>query len=363
VGFRQRRPFTPPRPVRSRFFMSPCGSISVRRVAPPSNARSSLTATLGWRALRVAVFSMSCVAVLASSPFASAAAGSGAPPHRFTSSTFEEKAEFSLPASNGYRLKVSGEVDEHGSSDVTFEATRGNTSASYFARGSVTERGMHASLGALGMVSLRFHLAKKHPIGKNSRRCFGYGGPAAETRLGALVGTVRFRGEQGYTEVLAHRVHGGIHETVTCSNDEFGSGKPQSPNAVLLNAESPSKGLVFEATTYPGEWIQSGNTRLSGPDLFVLVAGEKREGVEILRLVIATATKSDFTYDSTLTSATVTPPPPFTGSATFSRATDGSTSWTGSLSAPVPGLGLVALVEPRLKGELETRSKFFESLE
>ena len=108
---------------------------------------------------------------------------------------------------------------------------------------------------------------------------------------------------------------------------------------------------------------QNRHARLGGPDIFVVLAGERREGVSILRFVFAKGPKRDFAYDGALGSATVAPPPPFSGSGSFLRHADGSTSWTGSLSAPVPGLGQVSLVEPGLSGELETRAQLFESLE
>ncbi|MGV1047047.1 MAG: hypothetical protein ACOYD4_00775 [Solirubrobacterales bacterium] len=311
-----------------------------------------------------------CLTVFGLAAVATAAASPTVVPRpsrtRLNSSTFTERAEFTLHASNGYRIVVSGEVEGQRQSSITLTAARGATSASYIAEGRVTENGMHASFGRLGAISLRFHLAQKHRIGENLDRCFGGGGPAAESRLGSLVGTVRFRGEHDYTKVLAHRVQGGIHESVTCGHDPFGPVAPQAPKAVLLSAQTPdhrSDSISFEATTYPREWIKTGNPLRGGPDLFVALTGERSEGMLILRFVLAKGPKSDFTYDSALSSATVTPPPPFSGSGSFLRGADGSTSWTGSLSAPVPGLGQVSLVEPGLTGELETRAQLFESLE
>jgi hypothetical protein len=57
----------------------------------------------------------------------------------------------------------------------------------------------------------------------------------------------------------------------------------------------------------------------------------------------------------------VQPPSPFTGSGDFLRNADGSTSWTGSLAVPIPGLGTVKLTGG--KAELATVAEGLNSLE
>ena len=49
--------------------------------------------------------------------------------------------------------------------------------------------------------------------------------------------------------------------------------------------------------------------------------------------------KNAFSFDSGLTAATVTPPRPFCGSATYCRGCEPGSQWTGDLSVLLPGIG------------------------
>jgi hypothetical protein len=51
-------------------------------------------------------------------------------------------------------------------------------------------------------------------------------------------------------------------------------------------------------------------------------------------------------------SASVDPPRPFTGSATFQQESSKNFSWTGDLSAELPGIGDVALAGPDFESAL-----------
>ena len=72
---------------------------------------------------------------------------------------------------------------------------------------------------------------------------------------------------------------------------------------------------------------------------------EKAGRVEILRSAFAKGPAGSFTYDDGLTEASVDPPAPFSGSATY---TEGSPStWVGDLAMKVPGKrGKIALAGP-----------------
>ncbi len=54
-----------------------------------------------------------------------------------------------------------------------------------------------------------------------------------------------------------------------------------------------------------------------------------------------------------LAGATVQPPKPFVGTASFNRNADGSTEWLGTLSVALPGVGSIALVGPTFTAKLE----------
>jgi hypothetical protein len=75
----------------------------------------------------------------------------------------------------------------------------------------------------------------------------------------------------------------------------------------------------------------------------------------VFRGVFVRASPATLVADSSLGSAGVTPPPPFSGSASFRRGPTGAKSWTGSLAVSFPGAPNVSLTDPRFKTQL-TRS-------
>jgi hypothetical protein len=66
--------------------------------------------------------------------------------------------------------------------------------------------------------------------------------------------------------------------------------------------------------------------------------GEEREGVAVARGVQMAAGSGAFRWDLEKGTATLRPPAPFTGSATFTRhGNDGHGTWKGSLGMPIFG--------------------------
>jgi hypothetical protein len=95
--------------------------------------------------------------------------------------------------------------------------------------------------------------------------------------------------------------------------------------------------------------------------LFLAGAGEKMGQMRNLRFAVALSGPESFAFDEALNSATVSPPVPFTGSGSFLRNPDGSTSWTGTLAVDLPGLGSVPLTGG--KAELATVATQLKQLE
>jgi hypothetical protein len=66
-----------------------------------------------------------------------------------------------------------------------------------------------------------------------------------------------------------------------------------------------------------------------------------------------------------LSSATVSSPEPFAGTASFKRNADGSTDWFGTLSVALPGIESTALTGPTFTANLampRTEQEFSELL-
>lgn len=270
---------------------------------------------------------------------------------RASSATFEKKVELSLAGSNGYRVTVSGEPLKGLSNLVMVSAETPHASVTYIAPGHVSETSMRANLVALGRIRLKYHPLGKAPLKDIPERCFIGGSSESRTRaIAPPHGIVRFRGEGGYTSVVAHRARGAIHEKLTCGEPRETHSHDRS-HFPLLVADSKD-GPLFSA----GHQISSSSltgTPNGGKIGFLALEFQRDRRIQIFRVAGVNGPPDDFTYDSALTTATVTPPPPFSGSAQFERLPDGSTSWTGSLSVDFPGRGPVPLTGPFTKAELE----------
>jgi hypothetical protein len=270
--------------------------------------------------------------------------------------------EFSVAAGNGYRIAVSGEVgtNRNAPDDVTLSASRGDVSVNYLGHGKLTSSQMTASFGRFGRFSVRFRPSGKVRRVTVPKACVKDRPPVVMARLGTYVGTIRFEGEGGYTKVLAHRADGGIGDPLAIKPKlecERGSVAAQIREAQTIrlsaNAKTPEGGIDFGAWAGPALPINSGPSTVPGdPYTFLAVAIQRAGGVSIVRSVAATAPAADFVFDSTLDAATVAPPVPFSGSATFQRNADGTIGWTGSLAVSFPGMPDVPLVGPRFEESL-----------
>jgi hypothetical protein len=89
-----------------------------------------------------------------------------------------------------------------------------------------------------------------------------------------------------------------------------------------------------------------------GTYTFLALAVERAKGVDIIRIAGASAPSGDFVFDNAFSSATLTPPAPFSGSAIFQRNADGTISWAGSLAVSFPGMPDVPLVGPQFETTL-----------
>jgi hypothetical protein len=276
-------------------------------------------------------------------------------------------AEFTVRASNGYRIRVSGSPSRTDVPEaIQISAQSPSATVVYTTIGSITSAGITASLGHLGKFSLRFRPSGRIRRLKVPKSCLKRRPPVVKARLGTFVGTIRFRGERGYTAVSTHRVKGGIGDPLAIGSEKLeceGSGAGRTEQGpVVLTALPRRDGPHFIATTDRSVATAASLSATSGGEerfvpgkgdrLFIASLAETRKEMLIFRIVAAAGPAGDFSFDNALNAATVTPPSPFTGSGLFGRNADGSTSWLGSLSVSVPGLGQVQLTGPNFKSQL-----------
>lgn len=261
---------------------------------------------------------------------------------------------FQLTAGDGYKITVGG-----------YDATAVITAAkpdpahgrfawsTYVARGRVSPTAIHAGFGALGRVDMRFRGSGPFTYGKRHHHCVG--ADRYRIRRGAFVGSVRFRGEGGYVSTRAHRVKGKI---VT----------PRSLNCFDSLFEEPERGggkhgaKSRPKVTRLYSFLRSGLTAIflsaaerGGKARFVAEMEQTVGSLGVIRGVLVRASPATFAASGTLSSAGITPPPPFSGSGLFQRGPTGKKSLTGSLAVSFLGAPNVPLTDPRFKIQL-TRS-------
>lgn len=250
-------------------------------------------------------------------------------------------AEFHLFAPGGYRIQVSA-IGRF----VSLGVSKGQAFTDYSTRGVVSSRRIEAHFADLGDISVRFRAS-----GKASRVTLP--SPPCRTatrftsRLGQFSGEIRFSGENDYLALDAQRAKGAVvnQTTVKCrhakaphhhrSVHHHRHPEPKTP-ALLATGHSSQRGAAkffsIEAAPEP-----------NGKDIAFALVSEKHAAVNVDHMAIGFFATSSFTFDTTLSSAQVSLPAPFSGSATFQRNPDGSTSWTGSLAASFPGAESVPL--------------------
>jgi hypothetical protein len=262
-----------------------------------------------------------------------------------------------LPVSHGYRIEVGGyDTTAFVSASRSVGTPRRlEATSTYIARGKVSTTSMKASFGSLGHVSLRFHPTGPATRTRPRRHCLG---PDHYTiRPGVFVGTVRFRGENGYATAEAHRVKGKsvtppelvCFDSIDSILREFGLGNPskkKKPKVTRLRAgwREAVRAVFLEAS------------RKRDKATFV-AAREVTEGkLAIYRSAYVKAPAATFGAQSSLSQATFKPPAPFSGAGLFRRdPQSGAKLWSGSLAVSFPGEPDVPLTGPQFKTQL-TRS-------
>ncbi|HET6571065.1 MAG TPA: hypothetical protein VFG58_06220 [Solirubrobacterales bacterium] len=243
----------------------------------------------------------------------------------------------------------------------------------YLAHGRVTPRSIEASFGDRGRIAMRFRPNGRKLHATRKAGCRRPNG-AVIANLGSFHGELRFRGEGGFTSVEAHRIPGrsvNLRGLLACL-----LGISPKSDAALPPAHAPLgihlPGLVAErAALRDGPNVPAVPTHPSGgPRSTTLVANRKEalarivfaaqvrgdgrprflavdqasEGsLGIVRLAYVRGDASAFAFDDILSSATVSPPPPFQGSAGLRRGPGNAKSWSGSLAVSFLGMPGVPL--------------------
>lgn len=226
---------------------------------------------------------------------------------------------FRVAGTNGYKVEIYAQDDQQYGPSVLISFWNRTTETTYQAPGVIDADGYSASFGRFGFVDVHYEEGKPRLV-KDCR------GRKQKEGDGRFTGTIEFHGEEHFSEAdypwfEARQVS--QYESICWVVGE-GGGK-----GARLD------GLSRYATTKAFANGKRGRVR------FQATAQNKLGPLIIYRSLQAFGPQKDFVWSPRLTSARVTPPAPFHGSASFHLKKEKGNfelgRWSGHLSVDFPG--------------------------
>jgi hypothetical protein len=255
----------------------------------------------------------------------------------------ERIRQLTIKGTHGFRItvtRISGRVE--------LTASNGNTAAIYVVRSAKnpTDR-IQATFPGLGEVSVRFD-----PSGRAPRAPGGFCGSRPGFRQnGIFRGSIRFEGEQGFTRINVGSAPGSV----------FGSFKEVCKGSRGSDSEMPPDYLLEEKARSRGGttvFVAMKSSDALSPDpsaRYFASHWERQYGMLSVRVASAQADRDTFATGGSPfrpESATLTPPAPFSGTASFQASPGALAKWEGTLAVELPGIGTVPLTGPQFRPKL-----------
>jgi hypothetical protein len=273
--------------------------------------------------------------VLTISPVASAEAGDFIWPA-------ERRSQLTVQGTRGFEVtiqRVAGHVELYASS--------GQAAAIYVVRSEdAPGNGIEAAFPGRGRISVRFH-----PSGPVKREPAFCGDRAPVRQNGVFSGVIRFAGEREFTRVAVENGRGFVYHSFKEVCKDGDDGDSRSPPFYFLqeSARSGGRETSFTATKPIDE------TAFGESASYFASQNERRHGMLIARIAVANAASETFAIaglPNRPESATIAPPHPFSGTASFHASPGGRAEWEGTLAVDLPGAGTVKLTGPLFRPEL-----------
>lgn len=280
----------------------------------------------------------------------SAPAASASPAATPAAEAPEVAVEFELAAGHGLRAQLENFGDE-----IALAIYGHHQYVLYSVKGEISPSGVVAKFGALGEIAVTFKPTKTISSQEPPKGCQG---DPQTNREGIFSGTIELSGEREYVRLDATEAKGEMQVLPrwSCGPRQGKNNSPSPPtithraaterDVATLKASSRSSRSGFSVAATRGP---------KGRGITIFSAGvqERREAMKIVRLAFLTAPPSTFLFDHAAGTATVRPPWPFSGSASFKRRRGGPPAWTGSLKVALLGVDPVALAGPSFRARLK----------
>jgi hypothetical protein len=251
------------------------------------------------------------------------------------------RVELDLPTGNGLHAHLETSPDE----DVTLQLWRkregGYQAVSYEVPGQVSEAGLKVSFGRLGTIDAAFTPTETLDETGVSPGCTG----APRTlREGVFAGTISFAGERGYVRIEAPQVEGSMSVIPAWKCPEEDGMSPFEPipgfsrSSVRPAHEKRESATLVAFTRGFQSFFGAGvhHRHSGGRSLFYGAKEERRERMEILRVTSVLGPAAAFDFDHEAGTASLNPPRPLKGHASFSGDRHGG-FWRSTIRVPLLG--------------------------
>lgn len=253
------------------------------------------------------------------------------------------RVELDLPTNNDLHAHLETSEKE----EVTLEIWRGGDGVSqavnYQVPGKVSEEGLKVRFGQLGTIDVAFTPTAILDSTEPSPGCTG----APRTfREGVFAGTIAFAGEHGYVRIEALQAQGSMSVIAPWQCPEEDGVNPFEPVPGFSRSSARPAGGERESATLMAftrglhSFFGAGvhHRHSGGRSTFYGAQEERREGVEIIRATSVQGPASDFDFDfgHRVHTATLDPPRPLKGHASF-RGDHRGGFWRSTIRVPLLG--------------------------
>lgn len=264
--------------------------------------------------------------------------------------------EFGFPVGNGLHASI-----ETSSEGITLEIAGRHHFVTYRVQGESTEAGLKAKFGDLGTIDVAFTPTKRTSTEEPPKGCTG---PPSTSSVGLFTGTIDFTGEREYVRIEKTQVKGWLavyrESEWRCRSRKRATPPPRRPRRAAARVsragrarrEPATLGAIDRRCRCIFAAFAKHDRRGRGPSFFYGLKAEEAEGMEVTRVTYARAGARAFVFDHAAGTASVSPPRPFSGSATFERRPHSRDLWRSTIEVPLLGADPLSVRAPAYRATL-----------